>query len=375
MFKEADFDDIRPYNDDEVNPAIRRITSNPMFSRIMDFLFPEKSGDEIISKLNKVNNVIDFQTVLMYHAIYAIVHKSSKGLTYSGFENIPANIPHLFISNHRDILLDSAILQILLLDYKLETTEITFGNNLMQNSFVEDIGRLNRMFTVHREISNKESYRNSQKLSAYIRHTLNEKKNSVWIAQRNGRTKDGNDLSSTAVLKMLNSSGDKGFLENFKDLNIITQSVSYEYEPCDELKVSELYKSKNKTYKKSRGEDISSIITGIVNQKGRIHFGLKRLSDNCLDEINKTEDNNKNFKLAEAIDKQIYENYKLWPNNYIAADLIENNNTFSKYYTSEEKETFNNYLETKLSNMEGDKNELKTIFIEIYSKPVFNFHK
>jgi len=378
MIEEKDFEKIRPYNDDEINPALKRITAVPAFRLVLKFLFPEKSPEEIIGKLNNIHSIYDFQIQFMHKVIYSIVNKTSSGLTHDGFKNLDTKKPYLFLSNHRDIVLDSAILQILLHDNGFPTSEITFGDNLLYDQFITDLGKVNRMFTVYRGGNNKEFLNNSHLLSSYIRHTIENKKHSLWIAQRNGRTKDGHDKTEPALLKMLNMSGDRHeFYKNLSSLNIVPMAVSYEYEPCCVSKINELYLSLNSKYIKQDDEDMKSMIAGITEPKGRIHISLGQPVNAELDELDKIHNyNEKISKLTEKIDQQIYTNYKLWSNNYIASDLLNNDSKYIEYYSQDEKVTFQNYLNQQLNILvDGDKKILKFILLKIYSTPVANKEK
>jgi 1-acyl-sn-glycerol-3-phosphate acyltransferase len=370
--QEFNFEDIRPYYNDEARGVMFRLIEDPVFFKLINYLWPNMSLEEVREKANTVFSNLDFQLQFMHAAIRAIVSETSAGLTSSGFENLNKNEAYLFIANHRDILLDSAILQILLVENNFSTSEITFGNNLMDNGFITEFGKLNRMFTVQREGTSKELYEISRKLSAYIRHTLVDKNTSVWIAQRNGRTKDGFDNTQTGLLKMLNISGPDNFEKNYAQLKIVPLTISYEYEPCDALKAEELYLSSLHTkYQKSQGEDLNSIITGIKQKKGRIHLAVGKPIINELNQFeNSSSDNERIKKLATLIDKQIYTNYKLWPVNYIAADLVEKSYKYNKKYTEQQKELFIDYVSKSLSNIGGDKESLTQQFLKIYSNPV-----
>ncbi len=370
--QEFNFEDIRPYYNHEAREAMFRLIKDPVFFTLINYLWPEMTMREVHEKADKVFSNLDFQLQFMHAAIRTIVARTSTGLTCSGFEHLDKNESYLFIANHRDILLDSAILQILLVENGFSTSEITFGNNLMDNGFITEFGKLNRMFTVLREGTSKELYEISRKLSAYIRHTLVNKKTSVWIAQRNGRTKDGFDNTQTGLLKMLNISGTQRFENNYAQLKIVPLTISYEYEPCDALKAEELYLSSLHTkYQKSEGEDLNSIITGIKQQKGRIHLAVGKP---IIDELNLCDngnnDNEKIKKLTTLIDKKIYTDYALWPVNYIAADLVNKSYKFDEKYTTKEKEDFINYVSNSISKIEGDKESLTQQFLKIYSNPV-----
>ena len=372
MTENFNFEDIRPYYDNEARAVMRRLQHDPLFMQLVNHLWPTMTEEEAFAKADKVTSNMAFQLEFMHQAIRVIVSRSSAGLTSSGFENLDPDKAYLYIANHRDILLDSAILQILLVEHGFQTSEITFGNNLMQGGFITDFGKLNRMFTVLREGNSRELYEISQKLSAYIRHTINQKNVSVWIAQRNGRTKDGNDMTQTGLIKMLNMSGGKNFSESIKQLNIVPLTISYEYEPCDDLKVQELYLSSlHSKYVKAPGEDIKSILTGVMQPKGRIHLAVGKPIDNELVEIEKIGNENEKIKqLVNIIDEQLYSNYKLWPVNYIANDIANESTEFSSYYTAEEKNNFINYINQKISKLTGDEQSLFNLFISMYSNPV-----
>lgn len=372
--REFNFEDIRPYYDQEARTVMFRLLEYPLFFKLVNYLWPEMTVEDVRSKADKVFSNLDFQLQFMHAAIRTIVANSSNGLTCSGFDQLDKNESYLFIANHRDILLDSAILQILLVENGFSTSEITFGNNLMDSGFITDFGRLNRMFTVQREGTSKELYEISRKLSAYIRHTIEDKRTSVWIAQRNGRTKDGLDMTQTGLLKMLNISGTDTFEKNYEQLRIVPLTISYEYEPCDVLKVKELYLSSLHTkYKKAQGEDLNSIITGIKQHKGRIHLTVGKPIVEELRQLNEiSNDNEKIKKLTGLIDKQVYINYKLWPTNYIAADLLEKSGKYCNQYTPEEKFSFIAYMKNSLADMDGDTDFIEQLFLKIYAQPVYS---
>lgn len=374
MSEPYNFDDIRPYYDHEAHEAMQKLKADPLFLQLVRYFWPDMSSGEAFAKAEKVDSNMAFQLEFMHQAIRIIVARSSAGLSSGGFQNLDPSKAYLFIANHRDILLDSAILQILLVEHGFQTSEITFGNNLMQGDFITDFGRLNRMFTVLREGNSRELYEISQKLSAYIRHTITEKNVSVWIAQRNGRTKDGNDLTQTGLIKMLNLSGKGSFTENMKQLQIVPLSVSYEYEPCDDLKVQELYLSSlHSKYVKAPGEDLNSIITGITQPKGRIHMQVGTPVGDELAALEKTTNENEKIKqLVGLIDEQLYSNYKLWPVNYIACDLLNESSEYSSRYTPAEQENFRAYIREKTARLKGDEQTLFNLFVKMYAHPVVN---
>jgi hypothetical protein len=368
------FDDIRPYYDHEAYHVLQRIIKDPLFMRLINNLWPDMSLQEVLLKAEKVKTAMSFQIEFMHPAIRTIIARSSTGLTCSGFENLDPNQSYLFVANHRDILLDSAILQILLVEHGFSTSEITFGDNLAEQGFITDFGKLNRMFTISREGTGRELYDISKKLSSYIRHTISKKNISVWIAQRNGRAKDGIDQTQTGLLKMLNMSGDGNFSEKFAQLRIVPVTISYEYEPCDALKVQELYLSSLHTkYVKAPGEDLNSILTGITQQKGRIHLAVGTPIINELQELEKTgNDNDKIKQLTTFVDQQVYNNFKLWPINYVAADILDNTTQYRSRYSDSEKQSFINYINTSTSKLNGEQDALFSLFIKMYAAPVKN---
>jgi 1-acyl-sn-glycerol-3-phosphate acyltransferase len=371
---EFNFDDIRPFYDHESRAMLHRLIDYPLFFKLVNFLWPQMTMEQVLEKANKVHTNVDFQLEFMDAAIRTILSRSSTNLTYSGFENIDPTKAYLFVGNHRDILLDSAILQILLNENGFSTSEITFGNNLMEQGFITEFGKLNRMFAVQREGTSKELFLISKKLSAYIRHTIVDKNTSVWIAQRNGRTKDGLDATQTGLLKMLNLSGNQNFEKNFSQLQIVPLTISYQYEPCDFLKVEELHLSSlHSKYKKEQGEDFNSILTGVNQQKGNIHLSVGKPIGKDLEDISKISNDNEKIKvLAQLIDQKIYSGYKLWPQNYIAVDLLENSAKNNKNYTEEEKNNFIIYMNKSIEKIQGEPENLKQFFLKLYANPVFS---
>ena len=372
--KDFNFESLRPYYDSETSEVMARMSRYDEYHKIMTYLWPEMSRESVIQKALNTKSPYDFQKGYMREGIWKIIKSTSTDLTWSGLENLDRNKAYLYIANHRDILLDSAILQIILDKEDFETSEITFGSNLMTQGFISDFAKMNRMVSIKREGNAKELYDISQQLSAYIRHCILDKNTSIWIAQRNGRTKDGNDLTQTGLLKMLNMSGRYGFEKNFEELNIIPLSISYEYEPCDALKVQEIYLSSLLSkYIKAPNEDINSVITGIKQAKGKIHVGFGKPINETLKEINTLGNENEKIRLlASHIDKQIHQNYKLNPINYIAYDMINQTNVFDNKYNQKEKNDFMLYVNTQIKTLKGEQDILKNLFLTLYANPLVN---
>ena len=370
------YEEFRPYNEAEAKEAVLRVTKDERFYKVIKFFYPDYSDDDYAKLIASLNSIKDFQINIMHNIINKIVDTSSTGLTYSGIENVKPNENYVFVSNHRDIFLDASLLQIILVDEGFDTSEITFGNNLMKDKLVYDIGKINKMFKVYRKGTPKELLKKTIQLSEYIRYTIFNKNQSVWIAQRGGRTKDGFDKTQTGIIKMLNSSGTDSIEENIRSLNILPLSISYEFEPNDYLKVNELLHTEKGKYIKSENEDLNSIIEGITMNKGRIHLAFGKPINNDLKELEKiSRSNDKITKIAKIIDSQVYINYKLWANNYIAADILNDNNKFSKFYSEKEKEIFISYKNKQLLKVDGDNQKAEELFLKIYANPVLNCTK
>jgi hypothetical protein len=367
-------DEYRPYNDGEVPAAIERIVENVLFPQVIKHIFPNKNINEFIAEFKQIKTVDEFQGCVMFPAIGSIISQTIKNFSYEGLKNISNLKSGMLISNHRDIVLDSAMLQYIFHKNGLTTSEITFGSNLMNPQFVVDIGKINKMFKIVRGGTAREIFVNSQRVSEYMRYAITEKKQSTWIAQRNGRTKDGSDKTEIGVLKMFAMSSKKDFVDNLDELNITPIAVSYEYDPCDFMKTREVYISRRKQYVKQPGEDLLSILNGIKQYKGDVHYTVcEPITREELENCAKFH-NSERFKiLAVIIDNRIYNGYRLFKTNYIAYDIIENGRQFSEHYTPEEREKFINYMETGLSQLEGDVKELRQVFLEIYANSVKNF--
>jgi len=373
MITEHEYDSIRPFRDDEISPAIERIVSNNKFQSVLEFLFSNEQ-EKYRNSFAQAKTVEEVQRNFMRPVIQKILDKSSDGLTTSGFENF-TDSGHIIISNHRDILLDSGILNIILMEAGYETAEITFGNNLIISPFFEHAAKINKMITVIRDGSPRELLFNSIRLSNYISNEVVNNKNSVWVAQRPGRTKDGFDKTEVSILKMLLFYQKDNFYKAIKQLDIIPLSISYEWEPCDIMKIRETYLSKQTTYVKDKKEDLKSTIGGIVSPKGRIHFALGSPLNKFLDTIETEKFNNNYLSLvAHQIDKEIYRNYKLWPTNYLAYDLLEKNQKFAQLYNENTLTKFNKrFSSIKDVLPDGNMNILWDLFLHLYANPVYNF--
>ena len=366
------YSDIRPYYDNEIPQAMSRISENSMFPVLASYVFPDKPTEQVRDMVSSISTIADFQRKVMFHANERIIAKSITEFTFDGMENIENSRSYVYLSNHRDIMLDASLLQNALLMNGFDTTEITFGANLMQGQLVIDIGKSNKMFRVERPGGSiREFYKASMHLSEYIRHTIVEKKQSVWIAQRNGRTKDGKDRTDQGIINMFRMSSE-GKSTSLSQLNLLPVSVSYEWEPCDILKTLELYAKRQGPYIKKPGEDLNSILTGILQPKGRVHFHIcEPISELDMEPYNGLSSNDFNKKVASLVDQRICSTYKLWSNNYIAHDMLSGSRDYASEYDESSKAEFLKHL-SALDRYEHECNveELQHIMLGIYASPV-----
>ncbi|NEW84978.1 MAG: glycerol acyltransferase [Mariniphaga sp.] len=378
MLVSNEFDEIRPYYDAEVPAIMTRLLDDPVFTRVLNNLYAadEAKIKEVREAMRQTTNVEAFQRRFMVPFLESILKSSTRGLTIGGLEHLKKDQSYLFISNHRDIVLDSALLNVEMYKFGYKSTEIAIGSNLLVYKWIEDISRVNRSFIVKRNIPVRQMLEASNLLSAYIRETITLNGNSIWIAQREGRSKDGLDLTSPALLKMLNMSNNRKFVKGFTELRIVPMSISYEIEPCGNEKVAELLKRQaDPDFHKTEKDDLLSMVSGLKNQKGRvqIHFSAP-IDSNAVNSLSKEGNVNDRLKrLAEYIDKQIYTNYRLFPNNYIAYDLYYNCNKYIDQYTTEEQSLFIELTHQRLKLVNEDRAEAMELWLKMYSTPVLSF--
>lgn len=367
------FDEIRYFYDQEVNERLQSIARDPMMKALMNFTFPDTDEQVWLEQFKNVHSISDFQHQFVAFAVRQILAKSSDGLTTSGFDKLDKKSPYLFISNHRDIVLDTSLLNLVLLEGGYIMTASAIGDNLVRKKFLNVLAKLNRNFLVQRGLPLREQLTSSQTMSEYIREQLYNENRSVWIAQREGRTKDGNDSTQQGVLKMLAmAAGDQSLTDYFKSLKIVPVSISYEYDPTDSLKMPQLLaQHRDEEYIKGKNEDFTNILSGILGQKKRIHLHAGDVLDTELDEIAATIDNkNKQLQaIAQVIDRSIISNYKLWPTKYIAYDLLHNTNTYASEYTEQEKQLFVRRLEMRIDPSDPVSREY---FLAMYANPLAN---
>lgn len=373
MIDLSEFESISPYTDEEAVKALNIVAENPVITEVSQYFFPEESPQYLQNILKQVKSIDDFQVMVMSKVIEWVLEHTAHNFSYDGIANIYRDRKFLLLSNHRDIILDPAITQLVLFRNGFPLTEIAVGDNLISNKFIEYLIRSNRMIKVVRGISARELYLSSQLLSKYIRLNITEQKSSIWLAQRQGRTKDGEDITEQGLLKMLDMSGTSDFRKNFEELNIIPMSISYELEPCDVLKARELLISRKQKYVKGPMEDLNSILTGIKQQKGNIHLNIgKPLTPEEIAVAALCDKNDRYQLIRHAVDIRVIEGYKLWKTNYIAYDIVNRGYRYSEHYTGEDMQKFVDYMEHQLDTVEKElcREELRDIFLRIYANPV-----
>ncbi len=370
------FDEIRPYREpDEIAEAIQRILDDETFYGFAEQMFAGDTLQKMRSKLKEIKTVKEFQQEIIAKLVKKLIDETSQGFTITGLEDLDKNKSYLFISNHRDIIMDSALLCYGLLLNGMDTVEIAIGSNLLLREWITDLVKLNKSFVVKRgDVGVREQLKNAKELSAYILDAITNRNENVWIAQREGRTKDGLDQTQRSLLKMLNLAKEKDTREHFKKLNIVPLSISYEYEPCDGLKTNELFhKSSKGEYKKTEKDDMMSMFIGLQQPKGHIHFSVgKPIDDEMIDSLEASSDAEFIEQLGGLIDEHIITNYHLFPDNYIALDMLNNTTEYAKFYTEEEKELFLKHMGKKLEKVGGTTELHKELFLKIYANPILN---
>ncbi|HML64292.1 MAG TPA: hypothetical protein PKC55_05630 [Dysgonomonas sp.] len=372
------FDDIAPLYDHEVKQAIQDILVDPGFQHAVKYIMPEIDWAEFSAEMSKYATKKEFQSRMIYPVIKALGMRVSSSMKLDNWESIDRSVEHLFLSNHRDIVLDAGLLNILRHEKGFETTEIAIGDNLLIHPWIDKLVRLNKSFIVRRGLSIKERLIASKHMSEYIHYAISEKKESVWIAQREGRAKNSDDRTQDSLLKMLALyPEDKSFIESLKELNLIPLSISYEYDPCDYLKAKEFQQKRdNPDFKKTQRDDLLNMEIGILGKKGNVVFRF----GNCInDELDKITEPDKRLQpeiAAQIIDKEIHRNYEIFPCNYIAFDLFYKETRFEDKYTSEQLEEFKDYLDKQIKKIDLDYIDYDFVWdkmLEMYSNTLKNY--
>ncbi len=372
------FDDIRPYHDEELPAVYEELIADPAFQKAVSSIMPGVPFEAIAQKMRSCRTKLEFQKAFCYGLLWNIVKECASGLTIDHSALPDKEKPYTYISNHRDIILDSGFLSILLLDLDMNTVEIAIGDNLLIYPWIKKVVRINKSFIVQRALTMRQMLEASALMSNYMHYTIRDKKQSIWIAQREGRAKDSNDRTQDSVLKMLAMGGEGSVLERLAEMNIAPLSLSYEYDPCDYLKAQEFQLKRDvEGYKKSTQDDLLNMKTGLFGFKGRVHFQVAELINDDLLKLDASLPKTELFACVSAlIDRKIHANYRLYPGNYVACDLLDGTTTFAGNYSAEEKQTFEDYIAgqlDKISIPNKDVEFLREKLLVMYANPVINY--
>ena len=371
------FDDIRPVNNDEIAENLQSLLSDASFVHLIKTYFPMVNLDQIAQVSGRFSNLVEFQNMVIRPILEALISTSATSLTVSGEEHITSS-PTLFISNHRDIVMDPSLLALSLMRTTGTTCEIAIGDNLLAAEWIRTLVRLNRCFIVKRGLSPRDMAKSFMQLSSYIRYAITEKNVSAWIAQREGRAKDSNDRTQESLIKMLALSGKADFIENLKALNVCPLAISYEFDPCDYLKATEFQlKRDNEDYKKSKADDVLNMQVGIMGWKGRVHYAFTESINPKLDEIAQSGMNKKDQAAAVCAlcDRQIHSAYQLYPINRWAYEQLTGDAQFANIDTAEERTMAEKYLRGQLAKIDipnRDEEYLWQKLLEMYANPFIN---
>ena len=372
-----EFDTIRPWEPEDLPEVFDRLLANDQFKQVLAYLYPQVPLEMIAQKLKACKTNLDFQLAFAYDFVHGILKKATTGceMDCSSLDNTRN---YTFISNHRDIVLDSAILDVLLIENKFKTTcEIAIGDNLLSLPWVKDLVRVNKAFIVERALSMRQMLMSSKRLSDYMHFAIKEKNENIWIAQREGRAKDSNDRTQKSILQMMSMGGEGSIIERLKQLHLVPLSISYEYDPCDFLKAKEFQQKRDYAeWKKGPTDDLVSMQTGIFGYKGHVHYHAAPCLDEYLDSLDPNMPKQDIYnKVAAYIDQQIHRNYRLYPGNYVALDMLEETEAYTDQYTAEDKAKFEKYIQGQLAKIDlpnKDEAYLKERLLTMYANPVRN---
>ena len=372
-----EFDTIRPWEPEDLPEVFDRLLANDQFKQVLAYLYPQVPLEMIAQKLKACKTNLDFQLAFAYDFVHGILKKAATGceMDCSSLDNTRN---YTFISNHRDIVLDSAILDVLLVDNKFKTTcEIAIGDNLLSLPWVKDLVRVNKAFIVERALSMRQMLMSSKRLSDYMHFAIKEKNENIWIAQREGRAKDSNDRTQKSILQMMSMGGEGSIIERLKQLHLVPLSISYEYDPCDFLKAKEFQQKRDHAeWKKGPMDDLISMQTGIFGYKGHVHYHAAPCLDDYLDSLDPDMPKQDIYnKVAAYIDQQIHRNYRLYSGNYVALDMLEGTEAYTNQYTAEDKAKFEKYIQGQLAKIDlpnKDEAYLKERLLTMYANPVRN---
>jgi hypothetical protein len=373
-----EFDEIRPFEDSELPPIYEELIADEAFRKAVSGVIPNIPFDILAAKMRQCKTKLDFQKAFCYGIIRNIADKYTSGLSIDISSVKDKSKSYTYLSNHRDIVLDSGFLSVLLVEQNMDTVEIAIGDNLLIYPWIKKLVRINKAFIVQRALTMRQMLESSRRMSRYMHYTINKKHQSIWMAQREGRAKDANDRTQDSVLKMLIMGGEGDFIDRLIDLNIVPLSISYEYDPCDYLKAEEFQlKRDNEDYKKTTQDDLISMQVGMFGQKGRVHYQMSSCINDELRQLDRSMSKAEVCNVvASLIDRHVHRNYALYPGNYVAHDLLFNENYFASKYTEEEKSHFVNYLQQQLDKVNIANKDipfLREKLLIMYANPVTNY--
>lgn len=373
-----EFDEIRPYDPEELPAVFEELIADSEFRSVVKAVMPDVPFDHAASELRKCTTNLDVQKKFFYPLLKDLIRNCSNGLTLDCATIEDKTLPHTFITNHRDIVTDSAFLSIGLIDKGFPTTvEIAIGDNLLIRPWIKKLVRVNKSFIVQRSVSLRQMLMSSARMSRYMHYAIDTKHENIWIAQREGRAKDSDDRTQDAILKMMVMGGEGSVVERLKQLHLVPMALSYEYDPCDYLKAKEYQQKRDITgFRKSPSDDLANMQTGIFGRKGRICFRMAECLDGWLDTLPADMPKTEVFTaIAHHIDREIHRAYELYPGNYVAADLLRGTADHADRYTPDEKAAFETYLQSRIALVDlphPDTDFLRERLLTMYANPVFN---
>ena len=374
----TEFDEIRPYNDEELPQIFEELIAAPAFQKAATDAIPNVPFELLAQKIRACKSKLDFQETFCYGILWKIAADHTDGLTLDHTALPDKSKAYTYVSNHRDIILDSGFLSILLIDQVMDTVEIAIGDNLLVYPWIKKLVRVNKSFIVQRALTMRQMLESSARMSRYMHYTINEKKQSIWIAQREGRAKDSNDRTQDSVLKMLAMGGEGDLIDRLIEMNIAPLAISYEYDPCDFLKAQEFQLKRDiEGYKKTTQDDLISMQTGLFGYKGKVHFQTAPCINDKLEQLDRSLPKQELFSgISACIDRRIHGNYRIYSGNYVAYDWLNNTSEFADHYTSEEKQRFVTYIEQQLGKIKipnKDEDFLRGKLLLMYANPLVNY--
>ncbi len=373
----AEFDEIRPYTPEELPAIYEELIADADFQKVISYVMPNVPFEAIAHQMRQCKTNLEFQKAFCYGFLHNLAKKHSNGLSMDSSAIAGTELSHTFISNHRDIILDSGFLSVLLVDNGMNTVEIAIGDNLLIYPWIKKLVRVNKSFIVQRALTMRQMLEASARMSRYMHFAINEKHENIWIAQREGRAKDSNDRTQDSVLKMMAMGGEGDLIDRLSSLHITPLAISYEYDPCDFLKAMEYQQKRDiPDFKKSRQDDLNNMQTGLFGYKGRVHFQVAPCIDTELQQFDRSLPKQELFtRISALIDKHIHANYRFYPGNYVAHDLLSGEARFANHYTTEEKEKFEAYLTAQLDKIplpNKDVPFLREKLLAMYANPLTN---